>query len=179
MFTSLTTSSPVPLHLTRVLTWGAALVLTSGASFVLSCCADCILTCNVDCVLTGVRTSDATSAQTYAAVHRDESTYHWAPTSRELNKEQHAKNGNRAGKGGIKVGGWNCNRGLLDQLGNPTDKLDEIAAYIELHDIQIMAIAEAGLHGLRSRTQRSKPLTEPEIQDALRIPGFHIILPAS
>ena len=96
-----------------------------------------------------------------------------------INKLAHYKHGNRTGKVTIATGYWNCARGLLDSNNNPTPKLDEIELFLDTHKLDILAIAEAGLHGSRSRTVRARPVTTNCIMTALHIPGFSIILPKS
>ena len=87
------------------------------------------------------------------------------------NKLMHSINGNRAPRTALKVGHWNCNKGLLNPQNFPTDKVDEIALFITSHDLDILAISESNLHGIRSRVMRANPVNVHCINNALRIPG--------
>ena len=60
-----------------------------------------------------------------------------------------------------------------------TTKISEAEAFINENDLDILAVAEAGLHGPRSRIIRTNPLTTDSIERELRIPGFRILLPES
>ena len=98
---------------------------------------------------------------------------------KDFNKIMHTRNGNRNGKLAITVGYWNCGRGLLDSNNNASPKLSEAESFISDNNLDILAIAEAGLHGPRSRTLRTNPLTTSCIERELRITGFSILLPES
>lgn len=74
---------------------------------------------------------------------------------------------------------WNCNKGQLTTNNFPTDKVAEIAHFLTHQDLDLLAITEAGLHGTRSRTMRTKPMNIHTINNALKIPGYSIILPDS
>ena len=100
-------------------------------------------------------------------------------TSRILNKLAHSYYGNRVGRVVLTIGYWNCGKGLLDSNNFATSKLAEIETFINQHDLDVCTIAEAGLHGRRSQTMRAFPATTTIIHNALRIPGFSIILPKS
>ena len=67
----------------------------------------------------------------------------------------------------------------MNPLNFPTDKVGEIALFITTHDLDILAISESNLHGVRSRVMRTNPVNIHCINNALRIPGYHIILPDS
>ena len=101
-------------------------------------------------------------------------------TSKKLmNRAAHITNGNGRGKVALAAGYWNCSKGLLDKNNFLTEKIAEIEAFIHTHDFDVLAVAEAGLHGIRSHTVRSFPVTTTTITNALRIPGYNIILPES
>ena len=55
----------------------------------------------------------------------------------------------------------------------------ESEAFTEEHNLNVVAVAEAGLHGKRSRTICSIPLTFRSIHNTLRVPGFEIAIPES
>lgn len=95
-----------------------------------------------------------------------------------LNKQMHAENGNRQHLG-INACTWNCNRGLLDHLSLATPKLAEIQNLMLTHNIDIMALNEAGIHGKRSQIVRATPMTTISINRELAVPGYKIILPDS
>ena len=48
-----------------------------------------------------------------------------------------------------------------------------------MNDLDILAVSECSLHGLKSRIIRVFPITSEGITNALRIPGFEILLPQS
>ena len=77
----------------------------------------------------------------------------------------------------LTIGHWNCGKGLLDENNFGTEKVAEIQAFIDTNNLDILAVGESGLHGARSRTMKSYPVTEEIVMNALRIPGFDIILP--
>ena len=79
----------------------------------------------------------------------------------------------------LSIGNWNCGKGLLDENNFGTEKVGEIQAFIELNNLDILAVGESGLHRARSRTIKTYPATDEIIKNALRIPGFDIILPNS
>ena len=95
------------------------------------------------------------------------------------NKKMHATKGNKSPRTAIVVWHWNCNKGLLNHLNFPTDKVSEIANFISSHNLDILAITEANLHGPKSRTMRANPVNIHTINNALRIPGYTIHLPDS
>lgn len=105
-------------------------------------------------------------------------TFCWL-TKASINMLVHSKHGNRLGKVTLATGYWNWAKGLLDGNNIATPKLDEIELFINSHQLDILDIAEAGLHGVRSRTVRALPVSTNSILTALRIPGFTIILPES
>ena len=88
----------------------------------------------------------------------------------------HASNGNRSSRPASIIGHLNCNKGLLNTLNFPIDKVDEIANLIHSQSLDILAITEANLHGPRSRTMRANPVNLNTINNALRIPGYKIYL---
>jgi hypothetical protein len=98
---------------------------------------------------------------------------------KDRNKLMHSKYGNKKGKIAISTGYWNCGKGLLESNNNASPKLSEAVAFINKNDLDILAVAEAGLHGPRSRIIRTNPLTTASIERELRIPGFKILLPES
>ena len=100
-------------------------------------------------------------------------------SKKDMNKLMHSINGNKRGKIAINTGYWNCGKGLLDRNNNASPKISEAAAFINENDLDILAVAEAGLHGPRSRIIRTNPLTTASIERELRIPGFRILLPES
>lgn len=79
----------------------------------------------------------------------------------------------------IKMSSWNCNRGLVDRDGWPTDKLAEIDHFLQANKVHVLEVSEVALHGPHARTQRAHPLSELQIRQALSIPGYSIILPAT
>ena len=91
----------------------------------------------------------------------------------------HSMNGNKKGKIAITAGYWNCGRGLIDSNNNASPKLSEAEAFINENNLDVLAVAEAGLHGPRSRIIRTNPLTTACIEHELRITGFSILLPES
>ena len=106
-------------------------------------------------------------------------TTHCWLTRKERNKLAHTTNGNRPGKVTVATGYWNCGKGLLDSNNFSTAKLAEIEHFISDNNLDILIVAEAGLHGRKSRIIRSYPVTSTIIRTALRIPGFQILLPES
>ena len=99
--------------------------------------------------------------------------------SRKLaNKLQHSINRNRQRKG-IKNCTWNCNKGLVDNLGKATSKLGDVNYFILTNKLEVMAINEAGLHGKRSQTIHTTPMTTSNFHLELAIPGYKILLPDS
>ena len=103
----------------------------------------------------------------------------WLHNPTLCNKKMHSKYGNRYGRLGLAVASWNCRRGLLCKRNFPTEKVDNIATFLRKYNIDVLAISEAGLHGVKSRTIKKFPVTETMIRNALRIEGYEIILPES
>ena len=91
----------------------------------------------------------------------------------------HSINGNKAPRLALKVGHWNCNKGLLNSQNFPTDNVDEIAQFITSYDLDILTVSESNLHGVKSRVMRANPVTIHCINNVLRIHGYHIVLPES
>ena len=104
---------------------------------------------------------------------------HCMTTKKHMNRKMHTIYGNRPGRTGISVASWNCRKGLLDKNNHPTDKLHAIATFLLDSKIDVLAVCEAGLHGAKSRILRSYPVTQTIITNALRVPGYSIILPDS
>ena len=100
-------------------------------------------------------------------------------SKKDMNRLMHSTNGNKKEKIAINTGYWNCGKGLLDSNNNASPKLSEAVAFINKNDLDILAVAEAGLHGPRSRIIRTNPLTTASIERELRIPGYRILLPES
>ena len=73
------------------------------------------------------------------------------------------------------MGHWNCRMGLLGAEGEATEKLEEVANFIQLHNLHILGVSEAALHGKASRTVRQLPTTSSAIRYHLAIPGFSIV----
>ena len=101
----------------------------------------------------------------------------WSYSGMSINSLNHILFGNK--KIGYRVAIWNCRRGLLESDGSQSGKLDDIKQYIEKHQLHIMGIIEADLHGTLSRIKRKNPLTTEEIHKKLHIEGYNIILPQS
>ena len=105
--------------------------------------------------------------------------YYWTQSKKNINRKIHSLYGNRPGRIGLSVASWNCRKGLLDKNNHPTDKIHAIATFLKDEKIDILSVSEAGIHGGRSRTLRAYPATTTIINNALRIPGYTIILPDS
>ena len=88
-------------------------------------------------------------------------------------------NGNRPGRTGLSMASWNCRKGLLDKNNHPTDKVHAIATFLTETKVDILSVCESALHGPKSRTQRSYPVTNAIITNSLRVPGYSIVLPES
>ena len=82
-------------------------------------------------------------------------------------------------KRALRTAVWNCNKGLVDHTGGPTDKVAEIENFIIENDIHIMGILESSLHGKHSNTIRTTPMTNNSIRTELYNPGYDILLPES
>ena len=90
--------------------------------------------------------------------------------SLDTNKLMHILNGNK--KLGYNIGVWNCRRSV-------EDKLENIKALLNKHNLHILGLVETDLHGEKSRIWRNKPLTTEEIMRNLKIENYKIILPQS
>ena len=84
-------------------------------------------------------------------------------------------NGNRGSSHNI--GMWNCRKGLTDGENRPTYKMIEVKQFIEDHNLHLLCLVEAGLHGPASRVRRKNPITTEGIMNNLQIEGYRIILP--
>lgn len=73
-------------------------------------------------------------------------TFCWL-TRNLIKKLAHTTHGNWPGKVTLATGYWNCSRGLPDSSKDAAPKLKEIEQFISIHDLDILAIAEASLHG--------------------------------
>ena len=91
----------------------------------------------------------------------------------------HTINGNKSPRTAIVVGHWNCKKGLLNHLNFPTEKVSEIVNFISSHNLDILAITEANLHGPKSRIMKANPVNIHTIHNTLRIPGYTNHLPDS
>ena len=91
---------------------------------------------------------------------------------------QHIINGNGRQRG-LKAGMWNCNRGLVDNMGRHTANIAEIENFINMNEVHIMGLVELGLHGRKSNTIRTTPMTTEQIRTELAISGYKLILPDS
>ena len=65
----------------------------------------------------------------------------WKTNMSDHNKQIHCLNGNRPSRSALKVGHWNCNKGLLNALNFPTDKIHEIANFISMYDLDMLAVS--------------------------------------
>lgn len=80
---------------------------------------------------------------------------------------------------GIVANTWNCNKGLIDGKGTATAKLSTIHHFLLAHNVDLLAIIEANIHGLRSNVIRVTLLTNEAAHRELAIPGYKIIFPTS
>ena len=86
-------------------------------------------------------------------------------------------NGNIGFKPRINFGHLNCRMVLLGPNGEATDKLEEVTSFTQLHNLHVLGVSEAALHGPNSRVYRQCPSTESAIKKHLYIPGYTILLP--
>ena len=84
-------------------------------------------------------------------------------------------NGNRGCS--YNIGMWNCRKGLIDGENQATYKMVEVKKFIEEHNLHLLCLVEAGLHGPASRIRRTNPITTQGIMSNLQIEGYRIILP--
>ena len=75
------------------------------------------------------------------------------------------------------IGMWNCKKGLIDGENQSTYKMVEVKKFIEDHNLHLLCLVEAGLHGPASRIRRKNPITTQGIMNNLQIEGYRIILP--
>ena len=75
------------------------------------------------------------------------------------------------------IGMWNCRRGLLSRENIASEKITDVKLLLQQHDLHLLCLVEADLHGVVSRVKRSQPLTLSDINSKLRIPNYSIILP--
>ena len=47
----------------------------------------------------------------------------------------------------LNMGHWICRMGLLGAEGDATDKLEEVANFIHQHNLYVLGVSEAALHG--------------------------------
>ena len=78
-------------------------------------------------------------------------------------------NGNIAHKLGVKFSTWNSQKGLIEDNMEPSTKGEDIRIFLETHGVDIVAVIEAGLHGLLSRTKRRRPLSTADIMSILHL----------
>ena len=67
--------------------------------------------------------------------------------------------------------------GLLGAEGLAADKLEEVANFIHQHNLHILGVSEAALHGHAFRIRRLFITSSSAIKHNLAIPGFNIVLP--
>ena len=69
--------------------------------------------------------------------------------------------------------------GLVHSSGLATEKLEEIANFVEMNNLQVIGISEADLPGPRSRINRQHPMSLSIIHEELKIllHGYSIQLP--
>ena len=77
----------------------------------------------------------------------------------------------------LKVAAWNCRRGLICGVKEPSSKVTEIKEFMYSNNIHTMGIIEADIHGKKSRILNRQKLTTEEAMRALNIEGYNLYLP--
>ena len=80
---------------------------------------------------------------------------------------------------GYNLGVWNCRRGLIDEKGVASSKLEEARQFLLKKKLHMLCLIETDLHSKMSRSGRRNTVTRKEIEVILGIPGFRIYLPAT
>ena len=71
------------------------------------------------------------------------------------NKSQHSYNGNPDTRQSlINFGHWNCQMGQIDNMRAATEKVEEMKEFISQHNLHVVRVTEADLHGSNSRIKR-------------------------
>ena len=101
----------------------------------------------------------------------------WSRGCLSNNKMVKIKNGN--GRKGYNIGLWNCRRGLLNSDKTSTTKMVEVRQFIESKNLHLLCLVESDLHSQFSRIMKTNPVNTEDINKALRVPGYKILLPKS
>ena len=99
----------------------------------------------------------------------------WTYSNLSINKLVKMITGNKGHSYNICM--WNCRRGLLTKENKASEKITDVKLLLQEHDLHLLCLVEADLHGIASRVRRSQPLTQAEIHHQLRIDNYSIILP--
>ena len=99
----------------------------------------------------------------------------WSYSNLSINKLVQILTGNKGHS--YNIGMWNCRRGLLNRENNASEKITDVKLLLQKHDLHLLCLVEADLHGLVSRVKRSKPVTQEDINYQLRVENYSIILP--
>ena len=99
----------------------------------------------------------------------------WSYSSISINKLVQILTGNKGHS--YNIGMWNCRRGLLNKENNASNKITDVKLLLQKHDLHLLCLVEADLHGVSSRVNRSSPLSTQDINSKLKIENYSIFLP--
>ena len=99
------------------------------------------------------------------------------PTSQTNKTTQQNKNDRKKTRDHITFASWNCRHGILTRTNEPNEKIIEMENYMNQHEVDVMIVNKADLHGPNSRILRTNPIDEDTLKLNLHLENYNFWLP--